>query len=467
MSPIKEFENSEMNFDDLFILPVNDLFIIHSPLRRISALSNRLAVRFLYDILISGERDEEKTEAIDYLLETIRSSPPGYPETPGENIFPYFLGLISTRSCNGACIYCDFISRSEHNDRMDYQTAITAIDWMADRMVEINKNKLDIHFFGGEPLFAPDIVSVAVHYARMLADQKGLSPHFEVSTNGQVSDQTTRFVTEHIHSVVLSLDGPEDIQNRQRPLRNGKGSFKQAVRFAEKVSESSAELYLRACISSENVNRMPGITEWFCQSFQPSLIDYENLKSTPDSNKAGVQEPDPYLFARQFNVSLDIADKYGVKLINSSLSTDDPQYSSCPVGKDTLIVSPDGVVNSCYLLPSRWRDRGLDLSIGGIKSGNMYIDLDKIMKLRDLVKNKPRCSSCFCQWNCAGGCHVDVTYPGSDTAYDNYCKQTRILGVMKILRNLNQHDVLGKFLQENQQLVDFSVQSSDKLIDWS
>jgi len=467
MSPVKGFEYRYMQLDDIFILPVSDYFIIHSPLRRISALSNRMAVQYLFDILISGERDEEKTRAIAYLLDDIRSSPPEYPETPGENVFPYFLGLIPTRTCNGACVYCDFIPPGKDNKNMDYHTATTAIDWMANRMVEINKNELDIHFFGGEPLFTPDIVSVAVHYARMLADRNGLYPHFEVSTSGLVSDRTTRFVTEHIHAVVLSLDGPEDIQDRQRPLPNGKGSFKQTVRFAEKVSSSNAELYLRACISSENVHRMPEITEWFCHSFQPSLINFENLKSTPVSDQAGIREPDPYLFARQFSISLNIAEKFGIELINSSLSTDIPQYSSCPVGKDTLIVSPDGVINSCYLLPSRWEERGLDLSVGKIESGEMHVDLEKIMELRELVKNKPRCSSCFCQWTCAGGCHVDVTYPGSANAYDNYCKQTRILGVIKLLRNLNQHDVLESFLKDDQELKDFSMQESDKLTDWS
>jgi uncharacterized protein len=456
-----------MPFDDIYILPVSDYFIIHSPLRRISALSNRMAVQYLFDILIREEKDETKTIAIDHLLDDIVSTAPTYPEDPGENVFPYFLGLIPTRACNGACVYCDFIPAGKENENMEYLHVTTAIDWMVNRMVEANKNELDIHFFGGEPLIRPDIVSVAVHHARMLADIKGLEPHFEVSTNGLVPDRTTRFVMEHMHAVVLSLDGPEDIQDRQRPLPDGKGSFEQTVRFAEKVSFSNAALYLRTCISSENVDRMPEITEWFCRSFQPSLINFENLKNTPVSDQAGLRVPDPYHFARQFSMALDIAERYGIEIINSSLSTDIPQHSSCPVGKDTLIVSPDGVINSCYLLPSRWEERGLDLSVGRIESGKMLVDLEKIKQLRDMVKNKPRCSACFCRWTCAGGCHVDVTYPDSDDAYDDYCKQTRILGVIKLLRELNQHDLLESFLQENQPLMDFAMQESDQLIDWS
>jgi uncharacterized protein len=426
-----------------------------------------MAVRYLHDILISGEENEEKSKAIAYLLGEIRLSAPDYPDDPGPDVIPYFLGLIPTRACNGACVYCDFLGPGEATEKMDYGTATAAIDWMINHLVEIGENKLEVHFFGGEPLFAPDIVSVAVHHARMLADRNGLGLHFEVSTNGLVSDLTTRFVTEHFHAVVLSLDGPEDIQNRQRPMPNGQGSFRQTVRFAEKVSTSSAQLCLRACISQENVNRMPEITEWFCESFQPSLINFENLKSTSNADQAGIWEPDPYQFARQFSSSLDIAEKYGIELIHSSLSTGSPQYSSCPVGKDTLIVSPDGVINSCYLLPSRWEDRGMDLSVGKVVSGNLKVEIEKIRQLRELVRTKPRCSSCFCQWTCAGGCHVDVTYPGSDREYDNYCKQTRILGAIRLLREMNQQDVLQDFLKDDQQLREFSMLGSDKLEDWS
>jgi radical SAM protein with 4Fe4S-binding SPASM domain len=211
---------------------------------------------------------------------------------------------------------------------------------------------------------------------------------------------------------------------------------------------------------------MPEITEWFCNTFQPSIINFENLKSNRKSEGAGIFEPDPILFARQYYRSLSIAEDYGVELVNSAIISDHPQYSSCPVGKDTLIINPDGMISSCYLFPWRWQEKSLDLSVGIIKGREMKVSHSEIIRLREMVKDKPRCSSCFCRWTCAGGCHVDITYPGSDKVYDNFCKQTRILGIIKILRRLNQNDLLDLFLQNDQQIEYISMRRSDKLQDW-
>ncbi len=130
---------------------------------------------------------------------------------------------------------------------------------------------------------------------------------------------------------------------------------------------------------------MPEITEWFCNTFQPSMINFESLKSNKKSEEAGIFEPDPVLFARHFNKSLSIAEKYGVGLVNSSIISDNPQYSSCPVGKDTLIIAPDGMISSCYLFPWRWKEKGLDLSVGKIKGREMKVSHSAIRRLREMV----------------------------------------------------------------------------------
>lgn len=463
---VKKTQRSTGQFDDIYVLPLDGYFIIYSPLRDISAICDKITVQYLYDILFGNNPDSDKQTALGYLLKHISETSPHYPEDPSDIPDPYFLGIIPTRTCNCNCIYCDFDSGRKSSKKMNYHTAVTAIEWMAGRMKELKKERLEIHFFGGEPLFAPDVVNTAVHYAKTAADEKGLIPLFEVSTNGLVPDEVTRFVIEHFNSVVLSLDGPEEIHNLQRPMRKPGNSFKSAVRFAERVSKSDSRLCLRACISSVNVDRMPEITEWFCDNFNPSTIDFENLKSNQLSERMGIYEPDPCRFAIQFNKSLSLAEKYGVELVNSAIVSDQPQYSSCPVGKDTIIVSPDGVLYSCYLIPERWKEKNMDLSVGELKDGKIRISRERIMYLRKIVKEKPRCTSCFCRWTCAGGCHVDVTFPGSELKYDNYCIQTRILGIIKLLRSLNQQEMLENILIDDQKLKRIYMLTSDKLQDW-
>ena len=61
---------------------------------------------------------------------------------------------------------------------------------------------------------------------------------------------------------------------------------------------------------------------------------------------------------------------------------------------------------------------------------------------------------------------MDITYPGSDTVYGNFCKQTRILGIIKILKRLNQNDLLNLFLQNDKQIEYISTRRNDKLKYW-
>jgi uncharacterized protein len=458
--------NKKEKIKDVFILPVDNYYLIYSPLRNISALSNKLTVNYLYDVLIQKNLSDEKRHPISFILDRIENTPLTYPTHLNDIPDPYFLGLIPTRACNGNCMYCGFVPDIE-NEIMNYGTAVRAIDWMVERIKTLKKQKLEIHFFGGEPLFAPDVVTAAVLYAKMTAIKNKLIPHFEISTNGLVNQELSRFVSDHFNSVVLSLDGFKDIHNYQRPMHGKGDSFALAVRFAKEISRSNAELCIRTCISSKNLIQMPEITEWFCQEFIPSSINFEILKPNKKTLESNITVPDPFDFVRQYNSSYEIAEKYGVNLSNSAIGYDSPQFSSCPVGKDTLIVSSDGKISSCYLQQERWEEKGLDLSVGDISLSEMNISERKILDLRKLVEDKPRCASCYMQWTCAGGCHVDTTYPGSDMEYDNYCLQTRILGLVKILRNLNQQSILSNLLADREQLRKIATMKSDKLGDFS
>ncbi len=123
--------------------------------------------------------------------------------------------------------------------------------------------------------------------------------------------------------------------------------------------------------------------------------------------------PDPLEFAIHFQRSKAIAKQYGVELVYASDISGQPLVSSCPVGKDTAIVTPDGRISNCYLLQEDWQKVGLDLSIGQIgKNGKVQIEEEVNESIRKMVEDKVRCDSCFCKWSWAGGCHVGNTIPG-------------------------------------------------------
>lgn len=292
-------------------------------------------------------------------------------------------------------------------------------------------------------------------------------PFFEISTNGQYDDRKATFLGNYFSKVILSLDGPEEIQNRHRPVKIRGGSFKRAISTAEIISNSQADLCLRSCISNLNVNMMEQITHWFCETLDPLAINFEVLCPTSVTKSSHLFPPDPFEFARNLIRAREVAKKSGVQVVYASDISRDVVLSSCPVGKDAAIFTPDGKISSCYLMPERWENVGLELSFGFINDpGKVKINNQTVESIRKMVIEKPRCLRCFCRWSCAGGCHVGNTFPGSSLAYNDFCIQTRIISSCTLLSSLGLHEMTEEILQDKQSMFKLALNHSDLLCDF-
>jgi len=450
-----------------YIIPVSEDFLVYNPFVGLSALLNRPAVVELKKQLrdIFDHIGDPESKLFD-LARDIQESPMQDLSKKINGLNPDFLGVIPTRICNGACNYCDFSAEKASSEKMSYSMAVSMVDWYAGLVKSLGRKTLNIHFFGGEPMMASDIVEIVVHRARLVSAEKDLWPLFEISTNGQFSDDIARFLGDYFNKVVLSLDGFADIQDIHRPLPAGKSSFQSAVDTAEIIGNSNADLNIRCCISRLNVSQMQEITVWFCQNFRLSAINFEILSDSLLTASKGLYPPDPVDFALQFQKAREIADGYGVEVVYASDISNNPQVSSCPVGNDTVIVSPDGRISSCYLMPEKWIEAGLELDFGSMQSqNNMDIDMEKLKNMRTMVENKPRCSNCFCRWSCAGGCHVGNTFPGSRLEYDDFCKQTRLISILSLLLDLGKKDKINDLYVSSEAVNSIIFQKSDRIED--
>jgi uncharacterized protein len=452
-----------LHHDSIYLLPVFNKFVLYAPLHGITALINQSAAHILQDALAGSQQP-----ALPVLREWLHifNQPAGNsPADYTEEINPEFLGIIPTRSCNSSCVYCDFKGSTAGSGVISLNLAVKCVDLYIRHILIRGADTFSLHFFGGEPMLAPQIVVAAVHRARLLAMQYNLSAEFEITSNGQYAKEWACFLGDYFTTVVLSFDGPADIQNRHRPCKGGEDSFAAVKQTAEIIGDSQAALALRVCVSNINVGCMEEIAQWFCHSFQPAKINFEVLQPSNDAVAAGLQPPDPYDFAAGFIRARNAAADYGVEVVyGSDLSK--PQWSSCPVGKEVLILTPDGLLSCCYLLPERWERKKMNLTIGQIQD-TMVIDQDALKAVREIVRVKPRCERCFCRWSCAGGCHVDQTFPGCSPGYTEFCHQTRLITMASLLEQLDRRKetvVLAGSLSEMRRLAE---QPSDRLIDWS
>lgn len=349
---------------------------------------------------------------------------------------------------------------------MDLSLAREAVAWYLDLVSQSGARTAEVHFFGGEPFYAEEVVDFAYHFARLKAAEVGCAVHFEVATNGTFDEDRCRWVADSLESVILSLDGPADIQNLHRPRRGGQGTFEAVTRSARILSEGTSELSFRVCLTAETVHRSPEIASWLCQEFRPMSVCFEPVQPTAESATADLIPPDPFDFARSFVQAAGVLEAYGVEAVYAVADIHARRVTFCPVGRDVPIVSPDGLISACYLLRRDWETKGLDLRLGRIEAGSVILDEEGIAAARNLnVLNKPQCAGCFCKWHCAGGCHVNHVLADAPGAYDRLCIQTRVITLRNILQALGRDDLTPALLADNGALERVTRQVSDAVAD--
>ena len=426
----------------VFVVPVLDKWLVYAPVHQVSALVNDSAA----SALRSGSAAHG---ACADLLEELRQAPADMPSPLEGEISPSFLGIMPTRGCNLACVYCNFGGPTAEKVFMKPEIAVTAVDWMVERLLRDGRNDFQIHFFGGEPFIAPEIVDIVVHRARFLSAQHNLKLYVDASTNGVFPEGRAEFVGDYFGGVVLSFDGPPEFHDRHRPAFQGKPSFEIVERTARLLSSMPLDLCLRVCITDDSVGEMERITRWMIESFRPAVVNFESLTPGPLAERAGLRVPDPYRFARHCIGAERVAESMGVRTVYSAGETERARLSFCPVGTDAVIVSPDGRASACYLMPEDWEARGLSMDVGQFHDdGRVQIDAAAVGAARRLPLDKPRCKGCLAQWTCAGGCHVNQTYPGATRQYTDFCVQTRLVTALRLLRGLGREDMVDELLAD-------------------
>lgn len=446
--------------EDLFAVPVNSHHLVFSPRRNLAAVVNTTAAEALSHWAATSENNRAEIVVLRDLVGSLRE-PPATVAIHAGPARPVFLGLVVTRACNMACRYCDFLPEQSSRS-MTPELAVSAINAWVRHQQRVGEHRLELHFFGGEPFVQGDLVQIAVHHTRALAARHGMTTHFEASTNGLMKERDLEFVRRHFDAIVLSLDGPQPDQDRHRPLTGGRSGFEQVCQTARALSDSPVELCIRCCVSQTNMAHLPATAEWFANEFQPSVVDFEPLSETEPSVRAGLVPPHPYAFATGFIRARRILQAAGIQCVYAA-APEKPRRVFCPVGQDAFIVSPAGSVRSCYLRQSQWKARGLDLEIGQITSGDMFIDLHAVERLRSLAADRLRCTTCFCRWTCAGGCLVreaDAERAGRRT---NFCRLTRLVQACVLLEDMGQPHLVDQLLGDSEAMDALSGQADDRL----
>ncbi|WP_158677633.1 radical SAM protein [Chromobacterium vaccinii] len=167
------------------------------------------------------------------------------------------LRLMVTEQCNFRCTYCyeDFLY-----GKME-RKVVSGIKNLMKARCEAGLKVLNLHWFGGEPLLAVDIIEELSCFAFEMKEFYGVKlGRGTISTNGFGLNKRvlSKLVSLGVKEYQVTLDGSKDVHNLTRRRVGGKGTFDKIVKnlIDAKSLDADFDIVLRLHIHDGNYDNV-------------------------------------------------------------------------------------------------------------------------------------------------------------------------------------------------------------------
>lgn len=184
------------------------------------------------------------------------------------------IALQVTQGCNLRCKYCaysgSYDNRVHSSKRMSKEIAFKAIDFLFEH--SIDRDRVSLGFYGGEPLLELDLIKECVDYARKKSIGKELM--FNITSNATlITDEVLEFLYDNEFSLTVSLDGDQQAHDKNRVFAaNSEGTFSVVMQVLEKLQTRHPDYMERVHINAviDPTTNFDCTSNFFC--------DYETVK---------------------------------------------------------------------------------------------------------------------------------------------------------------------------------------------
>jgi radical SAM protein with 4Fe4S-binding SPASM domain len=249
--------------------------------------------------------------------------------------------------CNLNCIYC-FTGEKAGKVASFSAAKIALIDFFSRPDTPDNPT---VAFFGsGEPFENFNFIKSVVNLSKQIGGEKNISPRFLATTNGVFSSEKLAFAIENKIYLSVSVDGPPEIQDKQRPLLDGSGSSSAVMGTIGAFVESKSDFHIRTTITNETVGFMPQMVEfWARQGVQKLYL--EPVALTGACEEDPTLRPDPKDFSNGFVAAMKVARNHRISINTEAvrkLRTGTGRYFCPAIAGDNYLFTTDGRRSFCY-----------------------------------------------------------------------------------------------------------------------
>ncbi len=275
--------------------------------------------------------------------------------------------LCITQNCNLRCSYCYIGKKSSV---MSLHAAERIINNIFD-YAPLDE-KIDIGFFGGEPLLEFELIKKIVNLIESHPSYNPEQIELDLVTNGTIfSDEIGKFIAKHNIAFCLSCDGPPHIQDMSRRYRDGKGSSDAVEKTIRQALTYFPVILVNAVYGPQTFRSLPHVVEYF------SSLGINRIYLNPDYSAAWSKEDAdllPHVYgqiAKQYSDFYLNDNPHFINLIDNKimlfLKGGYEPSDRCKMGRGEFAFAPSGNIYPCERLIGS--DDGNGHCIGNIEMG--------------------------------------------------------------------------------------------------
>lgn len=321
--------------------------------------------------------------------------------------------LQLTRACNLNCSYCytsgKYADENALSAQMSHETCLKAVDFFCERAVD--SRKPFISFYGGEPLLRFDLIKETVAHVRKKYKRKTFG--FNLTTNGTLLDsKIIEFLVKYDFGILVSLDGPKDINDRYRVAMNGAGTFDTVIGNLEALKEYDLDYYTRrvsiSSVLAPPFDNIEHILDFYATDktlkeirsrgkIRSSLVDTKGTSFIEDFNlKHSVKERNAMnagllellkksiLNRNLKHLTMEKKTIYSIlyRLARrpvQRLYTDEPPLGVCQMGLRKLFVGTNGDFYTCEKSDNSYKIGDLDQGFDYVGISGYYRRLEEVL----------------------------------------------------------------------------------------
>lgn len=337
------------------------------------------------------------------------SKPTVFPKEVAQSLT--YISLNVAQVCNLSCVYCYGVD-GEYGTKgkMPEEIAFQSVDFL----IKESKSAKDISigFFGGEPLLNYPLIKKVVKYSRFKASSAGKKISFSITTNGtKFSEEINRYLNENNFSVIVSFDGDEEAQNKNRPFRGGKNSYDEIKPKIKGFLESrNGRATARATITNHTTNldeikvkllemgfaranaTVATLSDFAISSREVSKVDGEQEFNILASYEKEADQIYSAILERSIAPALQ---QSPIFRYITQLKTKEKAFHSCGVGRKMVGISITGDVYPCHRFVGEEK-----FKLGNV---NDFDSNSRSFYSKSFIETNPVCSKCWAKYQCGGG----------------------------------------------------------------